>query len=86
MTTNEDNKRKYWLDRPENVTKIVWLLWALCFILVAVDFIYHKHPYFSFDGTFGFYPIFGFIAYCFIVFSAKLLRRFVKRDEDYYDE
>lgn len=68
------------------VDKLVYALWAACALLVAAEFFYHKHPYFGFDGWFGFYAIFGFLAYCLIVFSAKGLRRLIKRDENYYGE
>lgn len=86
MTSKHHNDKQYWLDKPDNVTKIVKLLWLACLILFVADFVYHKHSYFEFDGAYEFYPILGFAAYCFIVFSAKLLRKLVKRDEGYYDE
>lgn len=66
--------------------KLVYVLWIACAAVLAAEFFYHKHPYFGFDGWFGFYAAFGFLAYCFIVFSAKGFRRLVKRREDYYGE
>lgn len=86
MTPEKQDERKRWLDQPENVTKLVRLLWVACAILVIAEFFYHKHPYFGFDGSFAFYAVFGFLSYCFIVFSAKGFRRLVKRDESYYDD
>jgi hypothetical protein len=70
----------------KHVDKLVYALWAACAVALAAEFFYHKHPYFGFDGWFGFYAAFGFLAYCFIVFSAKGLRRLIRRDEDYYGE
>ena len=35
--------RKYWLDEPRNVTKLVWAVVALCGILFVSDAFYHKH-------------------------------------------
>ena len=86
MSSENRDERQRWFDRPETVTLIVRVLWLACAALVLAEFFYHKHPYFGFDGGFAFYPLFGFAAYCFIVFSAKGLRRFIKRDEGYYDE
>lgn len=65
-----------------------WLpraLLAVCLLLLATDLFYDKHPHFAFEGWFGFYAFFGFLAYAGIVSAAKLLRRAVMRDEDYYE-
>jgi hypothetical protein len=77
--------KKFWLDESSNINKIVYLLYAICTTLLLADFIYHKHTYFNFENWFGFYAWFGFLAYVSIVMSAKLFRKFVKREEDYYD-
>jgi hypothetical protein len=84
-----NKNKKYWLDQPSNVNKLVYTLYATCFALVLVEFYYfmfgHKHGYFDFENWFGFYAWFGFIAYISIVMSAKLFRKLIKRKEDYYD-
>ena len=80
---NQDEKR--WLDEPRNVTRLVYALAVLCVLSVLADFIWHRHGHFSFEEIPGFYAIYGFIAYCFIVLSAKQLRKLLKRDENYYD-
>ena len=80
-----DNHKKHWLDRPKNVNKIVYLLYFVCASLLVTEFFYHRHGYFDFENWFGFYAWFGFLAYISIVMSAKFLRRFIKRKEDYYD-
>ena len=79
------NERTYWLDDPKSVRWIIGTLVALCAGLLLADLAYHKHTHFAFESWFGFFPVFGFLAYCCIVGSAKLLRRLVMRDEDYYD-
>lgn len=81
---NQDN-RKWWLDDARNVSKIYYGLWILCGILVAADFFYDKHGYFSFEEWFGFHAGFGFIACVGLVLVSKQLRRLLKRSEDYYD-
>ena len=80
-----NNDKKYWLDKPSNVDKLVYLLYAACAALLIVEFFYHKHGHFNFEQWFGFYAWFGFIAYISIVMSAKLFRKLIKRKENYYD-
>ena len=75
-----------WLDEPRNVTRLVWALYAVCGLLLGADLFLHKHAHFDFENWFGFYAFFGFTAYCTIVLSAKLLRRWLRRDENYYAE
>lgn len=78
--------KKYWLDESRNVNKLVGLLIATCIGLALFDALYTKHGHFTFEESLPvFYGVFGFLAYCFIVLSAKALRRVLKRDEDYYD-
>lgn len=83
MKPSDDQR---WLDRRSNVDKIVYGIWIICALLIVAEFFYEKHPYFGFDGSFGFYALFGFAAYCTIVLSAKAFRRLVKRSEDYYGD
>ena len=64
---------------------LVYALVAACGALVAAELFYEKHPHFDFERWFGFYAWFGFIVCTCIVMLGILLRRIVKRDEDYYD-
>jgi hypothetical protein len=79
-------KKKYWLDDPRNVNKIVYTLYAICALLVLGDLLYHKHTHFEFEHWFGFFGFFGFVACVALVLAAKLLRVVLKREEDYYDQ
>ena len=80
------DEKKRWLDDRKNVDKIFWMLCAICAGLVVADFFYSKEPHFRLEGWFGFYAIFGFVACVMLVLTAKyILRKIVKRDEDYYD-
>ncbi|UUX50028.1 hypothetical protein NUH88_21890 [Nisaea acidiphila] len=74
-----------WLDNPANVKKIVYALVAICALLFVADAFYHKHPYFAAESWFGFYAIYGFVMCVGLVLAAKLMRVFLMRDEDYYD-
>lgn len=72
-------------DDPKNVRWLRAVFYvALCGVLIAELFI-HKHPEFGVDSFFGFYAVYGFISYVFLIFVAKLLRKGVMRREDYYD-
>lgn len=79
------NDRRRWLDDPRNVSRLVHGLYVLCAALLLADLLYTKHTHFAFEAWFGFFAFFGFGAYVFIVMSAKLLRRWLKRPEDYYE-
>lgn len=79
------NERKRWLDDPANVRKIYLGLWVVSLGLLALDLFYEKHVHYAAEGLFGFYAFFGFLGFAGLVMSGKLLRRFVMRDEDYYD-
>ncbi len=81
-TPPEDER---WLDRPENVNRIVQALVVACIVVVGADFFYHKHGYFGFQEWFAFDAAFGFLAYVGLIFTAKGVRRILMRDEDYYD-
>lgn len=68
-------------------TKLLWALFGLCAVLVLLDLPIHRHAETSFDGNFGFYGAYGFIASVVLVLVARfVLRPIVKRPEDYYDD
>lgn len=76
---------KYWLDDRRNISKIFWGLCVLCLGVFVADAFYEKHGEFEVEHYFGFYALFGFAAYVGLIFSAKALRKLLKRPEDYYD-
>jgi len=79
------HEKRYWLDRPENVTKLYRGVWAIGIGLVLVELLIHRHEELAFANWWAFYALFGFFACVALVLTAKGLRRVVKRDEDYYD-
>jgi hypothetical protein len=84
-TPKDQDERRYWLDDPGNVTKIVWTLVAVCVLLFVAGFFYESHGAFAIEHVFGFYALFGFVAYVALIFLAKRLRAVLMRPEDYYD-
>ena len=77
--------RRYWLDDGRNVRKLLYVLYAVCALLLAADLFYHKHAILDFEGWFGFYGAYGFIACVALVLAARELRKLVSRPLDYYD-
>lgn len=82
---NPEEKR-YWLDDPRNVNKLVYTLYSICALLFVADLLYEKHGHFTFEEWLGFYGWFGFLSYVALIHIAKALRLIVKRDEGYYDD
>ena len=80
------NDKRYWLDDPRNVTKIYRAVWAIGAGLLVAELVVHRHEELAFAGWFAFYAVFGFVACVALVLAAKeILRRLVKRPEDYYE-
>jgi hypothetical protein len=78
--------RKYWLDDPANVTKLYRGLWVAGILLAALDLVLNRHDDFSFAETWGYYAFYGFVACVALVLAAKeVLRRLLKRPENYYE-
>ena len=79
-------KDMHWLVRPKTIRN----LWRggviILVILVLADLMIMAHPYFSIDGTFGFYAWYGFFSCAFMVIGAKAFGRLVKRSDTYYEE
>ena len=83
--SGDDHRRAPgWLEKPSTVNALVYGIWVICGLLVIAEFFYSSHPHFGIDGWFAFNAVFGFVAYCFVVFTAKGLRVFVARRSDYY--
>ena len=61
------------------------LLVAICFVLVIIDLIVHRHVVHPIEALWSFYAWFGFISCVFLVLVSKLLRKILMRREDYYD-
>lgn len=87
VETSATDTKRYWLDRKENVGKVVWAVYVACALLFAIDFMVPKHgdgP-FQVERWYAFYGVYGFIACVALVLAAKQLRKVLMRGEDYYD-
>lgn len=72
-------------DKPENVKRFLGIFYVSLVVLLVVDFFIHKHAEFPWEGATDFFAVYGFISCVLLIFIAKALRIFVKKDEDYYD-
>jgi hypothetical protein len=72
-------------DRPENVKRFLGFFYVSLVVLLIVDFFIHKHADFQWEGAPDFFAVYGFVSCVGLIFIAKVLRIFIKRDEHYYD-
>lgn len=73
-------------DNQRNVKILLALLFGGCLVLLIITFFVPKHSHFSWEEWSGFYAAYGFVACVCLVLAAKfILRKIVKRSEDYYD-
>mgnify|MGYP001264201711 FL=1 len=79
------NDKVHIFDKPQNVRRVLWALVAVCIATIGADFFYHRHIVHPWEGVWGFYAIYGFVACVVLVLVAKELRKLLMRAEDYYD-
>ena len=72
-------------DKPQNVKRFLGGFYVFLVVLLIIDFFVHKHAEFAWEGFPDFYAAYGFISCVLLIFIAKGLRMFIKRDEKYYD-
>ncbi len=72
------------MDSRATGDRVFRLVVALCVLLVASDLFYVKHGHYDWEGWTGFQGAYGFASCVLLVLAAKQLRRWLKRDEDYY--
>jgi len=79
-------KDVHWLVRPRTI-QIFWKGGLITLaVLVLADLLITPHPYFSIDGTFGFYAWYGFFSCALMVIGAKAFGLLVKRKDTYYED
>jgi len=83
--SKEQNKPDFF-DKKENVDKIIKVFYVICALLVVADFIVHRHIYHDWENIPAFYAVYGFIGCVVLVLIAKLMRKVLMREEDYYDK
>ncbi|MBW2137064.1 MAG: hypothetical protein JRH06_05870 [Deltaproteobacteria bacterium] len=76
-------KRKI-LGESRNPKQFLFGFCCALVVLLIVDLFIHKHGEFSWERAPGFLALYGFGSCVALIFIAKVLRVFIKRDEDYY--
>lgn len=80
-----NQQRQHLFDKPENVRRLLRLLYLVCALLLVADLFIYRHVTHAWEALWGFYAFFGFVACVVLVLVAKQLRKILKRPEDYYD-
>ena len=80
------SEKPRWLDSPDNVKKLIRGFFVVCALLFFADLFYHRHYERAWEGLFGFYAVYGFVACVLLVLAATEMRKFLMRDEDFYDD
>ncbi len=83
---SDEKEKIHIFDRQENVDRLLKGFYAICMLLVLVDFVVHRHIGFNWEKIPAFYAIYGFVACVLLVLIAKKIRNVVMRKEDYYDD
>lgn len=76
----------HWLVRAKTIRLLWWAFSAILALTVAAQVFVDVHDYFTVDGWFAFYAIFGFVSCLGMVIFAKVLGLFLKRPDTYYDD
>jgi len=82
---NEPVQKQHLFDNPRNVSRLLRGFYLICVLLLALDFLLHRHVAHTWENLTGFYAIFGFVACVSLVLIAKQMRKVLMRKEDYYD-
>ncbi len=72
-------------DKPKNVKRFLGIFYLSLVVLLIIDFFIPKHPEFPWEGAPGFFAVYGFVSCVLLIFIAKVLRIFIKRDENHYE-
>ncbi|PHR55284.1 MAG: hypothetical protein COA47_14165 [Robiginitomaculum sp.] len=64
----------------------IWLVGALMLVFIGLDYTFNRHGHFSWEAAKGFYAIFGFLAFTFVVLMGWPLRKWTGRPETYYGD
>ena len=65
---------------------LFWLMAGLSLVLVLADLVVHRHEEIHFASSIGFYGLWGFLSFSFVVLMGWPLGRLLRRDENYYGD
>lgn len=73
-------------DKPDNVKWVLRVFYVCCALLLVMDVVIHRHVIHPWEKLIGFYPLYGFVGCVVLVLLAKLMRKVLMRDEDFYEQ
>lgn len=75
-----------WTEAKNAGAMIFWGVAALSVILVLLDLVIVRHEKIGIANSAGFYALWGFAAFSFVVLMGWPLGRLLRRDENYYGD
>lgn len=75
-----------WTEGKNAGAFIFWGMAALSVVLVLLDLVIVRHEKIGFANSVGFYALWGFAAFTFVVLMGWPLGRLLRRDENYYGD
>ncbi|MEO0883111.1 MAG: hypothetical protein AAFY34_10290 [Pseudomonadota bacterium] len=75
-----------WVEMKSAGQLIFWGLAALSVFLIAADFAIDRHYKEEIEGITGFYAIYGFLSFGFVVLMGWPLGRLLRRKENFYGD
>lgn len=72
-------------DRKSNVDRLLLVFYLVCAVVVVLDLVIDREVHHDWENLFSFYALYGFASFWLLVATAKRLRRFLMRPEDYYE-
>lgn len=72
----------------KNIGNVIFYGLAIAsIVLIAIDFVIPtRHEKVEFAKNYGFYGVYGFLAFSFVVLMGHPLAKLLRRDEDYYGD
>ena len=71
-------ERQHIFDKPENVKRLLRMLYLACALLLAADLFIRRHVIHTWESLWGFYGFYGFVACVGLVLTAKQLRKILE--------
>ena len=78
-------EKAHFFDRKENVDRFFLAFYVVCALVMVAELFVDRHTEHPWEGLFGFYGLWGFASFWFLVLVAKQMRKVLMRSEDYYD-
>ncbi|KJS37535.1 MAG: hypothetical protein VR74_08335 [Hyphomonas sp. BRH_c22] len=75
-----------WTEARHIGAIIFWGIGLLSALLIVIDLFVNRHDYFSFANATGFYGLYGFAAFAFVVLMGWPLGNLLRRGENYYGD